>query len=487
MKILVTGGTGFIGQRLGQELVRRGHQLIVITRSAEKARMQLTYPADILEWDLLKSELPSMKWPEVDAVVHLMGENVGEGRWTASRKDKIVNSRILATENLLKNRPLSLKAVISASAIGVYPDKAELASDINNKLLDSPTEPWKESAIDSSSAAETSSLISGFLATVCWRWEKTIYQNLRPKMGNAPSPREVIFRLGVVLAANGGALEKMLPLFKNRLGSPLGSGKQMMSWVHREDVVSAFCTALESDKFQGIYNLVAPQPITNRQFTEVLCAQLQVMMGPSVPKPVLKLALGEMSEMVLASQYISSEKLLATGFQFQYPEIQETLKDCLRFESLEEDVFYAEQFIDLPIEEIFNFFGEAKNLESITPTSLNFSIEKMSTPHIEQGTEIDYRLKIHGVPVRWKTRIQEWKPPHYFVDEQLKGPYSQWIHLHEFVPLGTGTLMRDRVRYKMPMGIFGKLAAGRWVKADIQQIFNYRRQRVPELLLKKNR
>jgi uncharacterized protein (TIGR01777 family) len=462
MKILITGGTGFIGQKLGQQLALEGHELFVISRSKARAELELSYPATIIEHDLNEKRLLAANWPAVDTVVHLMGENVGSERWTEERKAKILSSRKQATENLMTEMPSAVKTFVAASAIGYY-------GDTGNELVTEKSQPAPGNE---------------FLRSVCEQWEASVQSQIDEKKRQGVNLREVILRIGVVLGFQGGALKKMLPIFRSQLGAPLGSGEQWMSWIHLKDLVSMLKQSVLNSKYQGLINAVAPQPVTNRKFTELLCEQLSVLKGPAVPALALKVTLGEMAEMVLSSQKVSSQKVSDLGFQFEFPELEVALSEILSIEKTGDEVFYVEQYLDIPIEKTFEFFAEAKNLEAITPPLLNFSIEKMSTESIQEGTLIDYKLKIHGVPASWQTLIKEWNPPFHFIDEQLKGPYTQWVHLHRFQKMGRGTLMTDLVRYRMPLGILGKVVAGRFVRSDIEQIFDYRRKTVPALIRK---
>lgn len=144
-------------------------------------------------------------------------------------------------------------------------------------------------------------------------------------------------------------------------------------------------------------------------------------------------------------------------------------------------LFETTLFLPYTVEEIFPFFAEARNLERITPPLLHFKVLSQSTPSITQGTIFDYRLKIRGVPCHWRSLIHEWEENHHFVDCQLKGPYSLWHHLHEFIPQEGGTLMRDRVIYRLPLGRFGDLAAGWFVSRDVRGIFEYREKVIKEI------
>lgn len=138
-------------------------------------------------------------------------------------------------------------------------------------------------------------------------------------------------------------------------------------------------------------------------------------------------------------------------------------------------VFCTEQFVPAPLADVFSFFSSENNLEEITPPWLNFKVQGKSTPELKKGTLIKYRLRIHGVPVNWLTEIDEWEPMHRFTDVQLKGPYSVWRHTHTFEEVNGGTMMTDKVEYRLPLGWIGQWIAGRKVEADIQSIFDFRR------------
>ena len=146
-------------------------------------------------------------------------------------------------------------------------------------------------------------------------------------------------------------------------------------------------------------------------------------------------------------------------------------------------ILEREQRVELPIEDVFEFYGDALNLEAITPPWLGFSVTTPQPIEMGPGTRLDYRLKLHRVPVRWQTRIESWEPPHRFVDVQVRGPYALWEHTHEFAPAGVGaTTIRDRVRYAIPFGPLGEVAHRLFVRRDVERIFDYRRQAVAERL-----
>ena len=264
MRIVVTGGTGFIGEPLVRRLVSRGHDVAVITRDPAKVRAGRP-----LSWKQT-GEVAS-----ADVVINLAGENVGGGRWTEARKRRIMESRAGATNALVEavnSRPDPNRTFISASAIGYYGLRGDETLD------------------------ETASSGGGFLAEVVRRWEELAHRA-------EGAARLVILRFGVVLGRNGGAMGKMLLPFRLGLGGPLGSGQQWMSWVDREDVLRMIEWAIDQPSARGVYNVTAPNPARNRDFTRALGRALHRPAFMAAPAFALRLALGEMAdEMLLGGQ-----------------------------------------------------------------------------------------------------------------------------------------------------------------------------------------
>lgn len=450
MKILITGATGLIGKELGKALVEKGHELFVITRHVERARELLPFPCTLIAGDLDQGPLKNQ--PElrtIDAVINLMGETVSK-RWTERRKRNIYESRILGTRHVIESLVNAPRIFISASATGYYGSRGDA-------ILNEESAPGED-----------------FLSQVCQDWEEELLSFSYGE--NASATRVVALRTGMVLSSHGGALESMLPIFNTGLGGSLGNGLQWMSWIHIQDAVGLILHALERSGVQGAMNVCSPNPVINKAFTKALAGVLNKSTGPRVPKLALTLALGEMSIIALSSQRAVPEKALRTGYKFKFPELKPALENLFPTAAQGETVFEAEQFLSMAPEKVFSFFSDAHNLERITPPELHFHILKSSKETVSENTEIDYRLTIHGFPAKWKTLIQEWDPPHKFVDTQLQGPYDLWNHTHEFIPFGGGTLMRDRVRYRLPFGAFGKLLAGAVVKKDVDSIFAFRRR-----------
>lgn len=455
MKILMTGGTGFVGQRLSVELVRQGHQLRVLTRNPEKARMLTNFPAEFVAWDAELSLGPEV-FDGVQGLIHLAGESIAEGRWTVERKKALWSSRVEGTQNLaqaLKQNRGALQWAVAASATGFYgfPGEEEVS--------------------------EGSALGSGFLAELCQAWEQAID---KIKVAS-PSTRLTTLRLGVVFGEGGGFFEKLVPLFQSGLGAPLGSGQQWMSWVDIEDLVRLFLWAIENVKAEGVYNATAPEPTTNLEMTRALAERLGVASLPPVPAPMLKLLYGEMSQMLLGSVKATSQRLKAEGFEFSVSSVQQAMTQGLPLLRTGERQKVYRQWLPASLETVFSFFEEARNLERITPPFLNFKVMSQSTERIEKGTVFEYQIRLRGIPISWRTEILSWQPPHSFSDNQDKGPYAKWYHVHEFESLGSGTLMTDRVTYKLPLGLVGRSVAGSYVSGDVDRIFTFRKQAAYEI------
>jgi uncharacterized protein (TIGR01777 family) len=275
MRALVTGGTGFVGQQLLDKL----QQPIVVSRDAAKAAKQLAgSDAKPIAWNPMTEPLPTQALDGVDTVFHLAGDPVAEGRWTAAKKARIRDSRVIGTRNLVAgfrashHKPTTL---ISASAVGIYGDRGTDELD------------------------ENSPPASDFLAEVCTLWEREALA------ARDLGIRVVLIRTGIVLGKNGGALAKMVTPFKLGLGSPLGTGNQYMPWIHIDDLVEEMLFATRQPHVSGPLNGASPHPVTNREFTKTLGRVLgRPTFLPAVPPFALKLLLGEFSQVLLASQRV---------------------------------------------------------------------------------------------------------------------------------------------------------------------------------------
>ena len=299
MKTLVTGGTGMVGPRL----LRMLDQPVILSRNPERARETVGHLAGrIIRWDPMAGPPPAEAFAGVEAVFHLAGESVAEGRWTAAQKARIRDSRVVGTRNLVQgiaqvsDRP---RVLVSASAVGYYGDRGE------------------EELTESASPGRD------FLADVCVAWEKEALA--AEKLG----VRVVTERTGIVLGAGGGALAKMLTPFKLGAGGPLGNGRQWMPWVHVSDLARLYLHAAEHESIRGPMNAVAPHPVRNSEFTKALGRQLRRPAFMPAPYLGLRLLFGEFAQVLFASQRVVPQVALDTGFTFQYPDIAAALKEIL--------------------------------------------------------------------------------------------------------------------------------------------------------------
>lgn len=448
MKILLTGATGLIGKSIGKALVAQGHELTVLTRNIAEAKSVLPFPAKILEWNNYKQDLSPDYFNDIESVIHLAGESIASGRWTQKRKKLIHDTRALGTKKIAEAILASNKTVkqfISASAIGIYGNTHTLTHEESAKGND-------------------------FLAKVCVEWEKEA-QILSENKIKVIHPR-----IGIVLSRKGGALTKMIPIFSTGLGGVIGNGKQWMSWIHEEDLTNIFLFFINNPEVSGPFNAVSPSPVNNKEFSEVLAKSLGKKLFFPVPELALKIGLGDMSELVTGGQNVSSQKLSLAGFKFKYINLKNSLEEiCSPLKGGKNELFY-EVWLPKKVKDIFPFFSDERNLEKLTPDYLNFKVLNKSTESIQQGTIINYKLNLHGIPLRWTTLIEKWEQDEKFVDTQIKGPYSIWHHTHEFEDFANGTIVRDKIIYKLPLGRLGQLLGTNFVKSDVEKIFSYRKK-----------
>jgi uncharacterized protein len=459
MRILLTGGTGLIGSEIGRRLAERGDELTLLVRDIKSTEGRLPFPAKLFKWSHNET-VPHEAFEGVEGIINLAGEPLADGRWSEDKKNLILETRVQGTRNLVegvrRHRP-DLKVFVQGSATGVYGDRGD-------EILDGK-----------SVAGE------GFLAGVVKDWEAEALKLNQSLSSGQMNIRLPIVRTSMVLARNGGALATMLPLFRANVAGRLGlKGSQWMSWIHLNDVARLFIHAIDSMEANGILEGAAPEPVTNHDFTSVLCRELGVLENLPVPSFALKMLYGEMSSVILESVRVIPNLSKNSGFEFEFGTIEEALKEILA--PLRGNTFekFVEQWVPQAAPSIWPYFCEAKNLEELTPDFLKFKVKAMSTTEIQEGTLIDYTLSLNGIPFGWRTRIEEWEPGRKFVDTQLSGPYSLWHHTHEFIPMAGGTLLRDRVRYRVPFGWLGAMASGWKVHKDVATIFNFRRKKIAE-------
>ncbi len=297
--ILITGGTGLIGKSLIKSILGKGFVIYVLTRSKTRYQNNIHY----INWNPEEGKLDLTTIPRINYVINLAGASIDGSRWTVSYKKKIMDSRVISTKLLhdhikkLKQKP---DVYVGASAGGFYKKNTKTGQVENDKMGDD------------------------FLSDVVKKWENES-QKFK-KLGT----RTVILRIGLVLSKDGGVLKKLYPIFKLFLGVPIGSGSQLISWIHINDMVGIIEKSIKDNRMRGIYNTVTPQVISNIQFTKALAS---VLFRPSYPKfikapsIIVKILFGEQSSLVLNGLNISSKKITDSGFRFSFSTIDRALKD----------------------------------------------------------------------------------------------------------------------------------------------------------------
>ena len=298
-KVLITGGTGLIGQRISLLLKEKGYEISHLSRRAGTSDSFKTY-----QWNVREGEMDKEAIVNADHIIHLAGAGVADSRWTEARKKEILESRTKSTALLgdyLMKTDNKVRSFISASAIGYY------GSNLSDKLFD-----------------ETGEAGDDFLADVTVQWEKEV-----DKISDL-GIRTAKVRIGVVLDSQGGALEKMAQPMKWGAGAALGSGKQYMSWIHYADLARLFVYILENKELTGAYNAVASNPVSNKAFTgELAKAMRKPLWLPNVPSGVLKLMLGKMAGIVLRGTRVDNKKIKNSGFKFEFDALDVALADLL--------------------------------------------------------------------------------------------------------------------------------------------------------------
>lgn len=289
--VLITGASGYIGRHLQQKLTEKGYAIRTLTTQKINSNVE-----DCFYWNPETGEINKKTLESVDYIIHLAGASIGTQRWSIQRKKLIIESRIKSTELLfskIKLYKIPLKAFISASATGYY---GSVSSDF---IFD-----------------EDAPAADDFLGKVCYDWEKAA-----DRFSNA-GIRTVKIRTGVVLSKDAPALKKMLMPINMGIGSPLGTGRQYMPWIHIDDLCYVYLRAIEDESFSGAYNAVAPQHITNRDLMKMLAKMHhKPFLLPPVPAFLLRTLLGEMSAIILKGSRVEPKRLLEAGFQFKHTDI----------------------------------------------------------------------------------------------------------------------------------------------------------------------
>jgi uncharacterized protein len=303
--VLITGGTGMIGKSLTTLFLEKGYKVIVLTRKDKKSRR---LNVSFAKWDVEKGTIDTSAIQAANIIVHLAGEGVADKRWSVKRKQAIVDSRVQSGNLLVKalsENQHQVKIFIAASAIGWYGPDTE--SSLVNGFV------------------ETDSSDNSYLGNTCQLWEQST--SAIATMGI----RLVTLRIGIVFNKKGGALAEFIKPAKFGLATILGTGKQIVSWIHQQDLCRLIQYAIETPSLVGIYNAVAPEPISNKKLVLAIAKKTYPIYLPVyVPSFALKIILGEMSIEVLKSAKVSAQKIKAARFVFDFPTVEEALTDLLK-------------------------------------------------------------------------------------------------------------------------------------------------------------
>jgi uncharacterized protein (TIGR01777 family) len=300
--VLITGGTGMIGKALTQALIERGFNVIILTRYISNEQKTKNDKLSYAVWNVEKQTIDKDAFAKADYIIHLAGASVAEKRWTKKRKQEIVSSRVDSGKLIvdsLKNLPNKVKTVVSATAIGWYgPDK-----------------------IDGKKFTEDDPSSNDFLGQTCKQWEAAI------EPASFLGKRLVKLRIGIVLSNEGGAYVEFKKPLKFGFATILGNGKQIVSWIHIDDLIRAILFAMENQQMEGVYNAVAPHPVSNKKLVLEIARKVKgkSFIQVHVPTFALKIRLGEMSVEVLKSATVSSEKIQQADFIFQYPNLESAI------------------------------------------------------------------------------------------------------------------------------------------------------------------
>ena len=298
--VLITGGTGFIGKHLTRLLIQNGFSVSVFSRSYKQNTADISY----FKWDIANHSIDEEAVLKADYIIHLAGEGIADERWTAKRKEAIVQSRETSIQliyDVLKKNNKKLDAFVSASGVGIY-------GAVNGSEI----------------CTETTAPVYDFLGSTCQKWEAAA--DTIERLGI----RTVKIRTGIVLGKGEGFLKKLAPIFKYRLGSALGSGKQYMPWIHIDDLCSIYLEAIKNPEMSGAYNAAINDNTNNEIFSKTLAKIYGYSLWlPNVPAFLIKMILGEMALIILTGRRVSSDKIEKTGFKFQFNTLEMALKDCL--------------------------------------------------------------------------------------------------------------------------------------------------------------
>lgn len=389
-KILLAGGSGFIGQYLGKALVEKNYEVLLLSR--KKAAFPLGFPAKIIHWD---GEKITKDLSDVYGVVNLCGEGIANERWSHDFIKKLYDSRIKPTKAIVDalNKTNSVKVLINASAVGFYGNSLTKVDEFSPKG-------------------------EGILADICEKWEDEAKRA-------SSQIRVVIPRFATVLGLLGGALPLLLDIYASGLGVKFGKGNNFNNFIHVGDLVNFLIFALENEKVSGVYNLCAQEAITQKEFHEKLCDVTKSCKKMFVPQNILKLFLGKQAQILTEGALVQSTRVNELGYQFAYNSLDSCLQDFFKDRKYPLAHFFAKSiYLPCSVHELWEFVSDEKNLETITPPWLKFRVLGATKSPLEKDAQISYKLSLHGFPIKWQSLIDDWQKNSMFADRQIRGPYK---------------------------------------------------------------
>jgi uncharacterized protein (TIGR01777 family) len=445
MKIIITGGSGLIGQALTKEFINDGHEVVILSRNPEQASRLLSDATEVY-WDGKTQGDWVSHVNGADAIINLAGESIAgknllNMRWTRKRKVQIRESRVNAGKVLVEaigtveDKP---SLFIQSSAVGIYGPLADQIVDENYPRA------------------------NDYLAKVCIDWEKSTEEV------EALGVRRIILRTGLVFSKDGGIFSLLKLPFSLFVGGILGTGKQYLSWIHIDDVVGGIKYLIEDQNAVGIFNLTAPIPVTNKEFSKRLGKAMNRPSLIPLPSFVMRLALGEVSILALEGQRVVPSHLLDRGYQFKYNKLDDALVDLLQPTHHYQHSFMVKATKD----KVASFHQNTKVLKNLTPFPIIVQFKQVEP--VGEGTRTIFTLWFGPIPVKWEAVHHDFNLPDGFSDTQTEGPFVSWHHRHTFKEMDENhTMVIDDINAVFGKGLFaGIISRFMWVTLPI--LFAYR-------------
>jgi uncharacterized protein (TIGR01777 family) len=446
MRVVITGGSGLIGRALTKSLAADGHDVFILSRRPTEVS-SLPAGANAVRWD----GRSTVGWGHLadgaEAIVNLAGESLAQGRWTYPRKRRFRESRLAAGRAVVRAvREASLKprVVIQASGVGYYgPGDA--------KVITEETGPGND-----------------FLARLCLEWESSTAAV--EKLG----VRRAVIRTGLVLSPLGGAFPQMVRPFKLFAGGRLGHGRQWYPWIHIDDEIAAIRFLIDQAAASGPFNLTAPKPVTNLEFSDVMGQVLHRPARLRTPGAALRTAFGEMANLLLEGQRAVPHRLEQLGFRFRFPTVESALQDLTK-------IRFVHRFqVQAPLAEVADFHARSSSMAKITPPPAIVRIHE-APPRLNEGSEMDFTVWLGPFPLRWAARIEDVTSTG-FVDRQVRGPFRQWVHRHSFETIDDATTaVIDEIDFNLQTSLFKRLV-GLDMRLMLPLLFAYRKWKTKQLL-----